>query len=365
MSEISNLEEFLLRNRISQDTWERSGLSWEVLMAIAKDHDAGRDKLADTAEFFAKTLQRFSGVHSVRSRVKDTEHLLEKLIRKAAEGSEKYAGISESNYFEVVADLVGVRALHLFKDDCFGIDSAIRGAWNLHETPVAYVRDGDPQDLSERFRGLGLEIKPHRAGYRSVHYVCSTQPLQRKVLVEVQVRTIFEEGWSEIDHRVRYPNYSDNQLVGYFLTIFNRLAGSADEMGTFVQGLTTVLTAQESKIDDARREKDQALAKMEETLETLSTLRKQDEVGRQQIDSLKEELLKLRRLNAPATGLLGVAASESLRAFDESSWRKLTESPVVSGLLGSTAAELTIGEALSRFQRETGGLLGLATPKSY
>jgi ppGpp synthetase/RelA/SpoT-type nucleotidyltranferase len=168
-------------------------------------------------------------VHSVRWRVKDTDHLLEKIIRKCAEGHKKYKNVDSKNYFEIVSDLVGLRALHLFKDDCFSIDSDLRRTWTPSEPPIAYVREGDPPDLTKKFGEHGFEVKEHPAGYRSVHYIFLTQPFQRKVFAEIQVRTIFEEGWSEIDHRVRYPNFSNDQLVSYFLTIFNRLAGSADE----------------------------------------------------------------------------------------------------------------------------------------
>lgn len=353
------LESFLERNCISQADWENSRLSWEIMTEIARDHEGNRTNLVNTAELFARTLQRSSKVHSVRYRVKDGEHLLAKLVRKASAGKEKYQNINKNNYFEIVSDLVGVRALHLFKDDCFDIDSAIRSTWKLNEDPVAYVREGDPQDLSNRFREIGLDVKSHSAGYRSVHYVCSSQPLQRKVLVEVQVRTIFEEGWSEIDHRVRYPNYSNDQLVAYFLTIFNRLAGSADEMGTFVQGLTSVLATQYSQIDIARRDKDDALAKMTSTLESLSELRKQDQAGKQEIDSLKAELSKLRRLNAASPGLIS-SYLDAVRASqtDDQGLQKLLGSPSARDILNSLYPSMAV-EALKIANRETtvGGLL--------
>ena len=126
---------------------------------------------------------------------------------QASGKNEKYLEIAPENYFEIVTDLVGVRALHLFKDECFAIGDAISKTWTVSETPVAYVRQGDPQALTEKFRSNGWTVKEHPAGYRSVHYVVSTKPLQRTIFAEMQVRTIFEEGWSEIDHRVRYLSH--------------------------------------------------------------------------------------------------------------------------------------------------------------
>ena len=265
---------------------------------------------------------------------------MEKIVRKRADGQEKYKSIDQSNYFEVVTDLVGLRALHLFKDDCFSIDKHLRSVWSPAETPIAYVRDGDPQDLVDRFIQLGLEVKPHPAGYRSVHNVCSTQPMYRKVFSEVQVRTIFEEGWSEIDHRVRYPNFSDDKLVSYFLTIFNRLAGSADEMGTFVQGLTRALGDFDSELTHAHKEKEEALTTMDKLLSELDTLKKQDADAKTMVSSLQKEVERLRRLSTVGD----VLSSASRNAFSSLVGLDSSLSSYGAGVLGRVGNPL--GETL-------------------
>lgn len=293
-----NKDDFLARNGIAEDIWQRANIDWSVLETIASDHQTQSERLRDTAELFARVVQRFVAVHSVRWRVKDADHLLEKIIRKRAENSGKYKDIDERNYFEIVSDLVGIRALHLFKDECFSIDSDLRSTWIPVETPTAYVREGDPQDLTVKFREQSFDVKSHPAGYRSVHYVCATQPLQRRVLVEIQVRTIFEEGWSEIDHRIRYPNFSNDQLVAYFLTIFNRLAGSADEMGTFVKGLTSALRESSIQLAEANRQKEDALTAMDEKIADLEKVKQQDAEARSKLNSLQEEFKKLRRISS-------------------------------------------------------------------
>ena len=314
MTQPFSLDAFLVRNRIDSAVWARSSIDWALLQAIASDHESQLDRLRDSAELFARVIQRFPAVHSVRWRVKDTEHLLEKIVRKRSEGQEKYLNIDAGNYFEIVTDLVGLRALHLFKDDCFTIYEDLSATWTASEAPTAYIREGDPQDLTNRFRDRGLEVKEHPAGYRSVHYVCSTQPLQRKVFAEIQVRTIFEEGWSEIDHRVRYPNYSNDQLVAYFLTIFNRLAGSADEMGTFVQGLTGALRAFDLKLTTANQQKEEALSAMEKMLADLEAMKKQDADTNKKLATLQQEVVKLKRLTS-LNDIFGDTPRNALASF--------------------------------------------------
>ncbi|WP_269501129.1 RelA/SpoT domain-containing protein [Burkholderia sp. IMCC1007] len=227
---------FREQNKITEAEWEIANIDWNTLSAIGNHHESQKNSLSRIAEAMARDLQSIDRVHSVRFRVKDTDHLLVKIIRKRVEGSDKYADINLENYQEKITDLVGVRALHLFKEDVFRIDVRIREAWHLAEAPpVAYVRGGDQ---GEKLEDAGFDVKVHKAGYRSVHYIVSTSPGRQIVFAEIQVRTIFEEGWAEIDHTVKYPNFSDDETVAEFLGIFNRLAGAADEMGGFVRRMT-------------------------------------------------------------------------------------------------------------------------------
>lgn len=288
-----DIETFLQRNRISQETWAASALTYESLAEIYNDYTRFQKELNDCVEIYAKQFQRIQAVHSVRWRVKDPEHLLEKIIRKRAEGSDKYKTIDSENYFSIVTDLVGVRAIHLFKDGFSEIDQAIRSNWLLAKTekPTINLRAGDSRANidSDLF-----DVKEHPAGYRSVHYIAISQPAKRVISVEIQVRTLFEEGWSEIDHIVRYPNFSDNELIGYFLTIFNRLAGSADEMGSFVRNLASQLELNDAAINAALSERDKAILDVEQTILELSELRQESEGSRELIAKLKADISKLK-----------------------------------------------------------------------
>ena len=47
------------------------------------------------------------------------------------------------------------------------------------------------------------------------------------------MRTLFEEGWGEIDHHIVYPYYQDDILFQQYTSLLNRLTGLADEMSSF------------------------------------------------------------------------------------------------------------------------------------
>lgn len=303
MKSWESIDGFLDSARISAEDWAAADIDLLALQAIAKDHEGQVERLRDSAELFAKVIQRIPSVHSVRWRIKDPLHLLEKIVRKRAEKSEKYANVSVDNYSSVVTDLVGVRALHLFKDDCFHIDESLRATWKPVETAIAYVRAGDEESLNQRYTDRGFDVRPHPKGYRSIHYVFSNQPHQRKVFAEVQVRSIFEEGWSEIDHRIRYPNFSEQPLVEYFLTIFNRLAGNADEMGSFVRTLAADLARAEGLVKLANKERDEALSKMELTLSELVEVKEQGAASKDKVKKLQGDLAKLRSATLNTLGV--------------------------------------------------------------
>jgi hypothetical protein len=74
--------------------------------------------------------------------------------------------------------------------------------------------------------------------------------------VEIQVRTIFEEAWAEIDHQFRYPNDPNDPYLEASLIILNGMAGTADMLGTLIGGLDQ----ERQKREKAARSTKQSLA---------------------------------------------------------------------------------------------------------
>lgn len=55
---------------------------------------------------------------SIRGRVKDSEHLIEKIIRKRGkEHSHKYVDISKDKYMQIIRDTIGIRLLIFKKEE--------------------------------------------------------------------------------------------------------------------------------------------------------------------------------------------------------------------------------------------------------
>lgn len=292
---MTDVTTFLEQHCLSQEDWNAANVSWEVLEEIACDFNRRKSEFEQSALGIAAVLQKNKSVHSVRWRIKDCGHLLAKIVRKLSEGNQKYVNINASNYDEIITDLVGVRVLHLFKEEWKEIQDYIDESWSLVEGPTVYYREGDKL---EQFSDCDKE--KHKDGYRSIHSIITTRLQKKEVKAEVQVRTVFEEAWSEIDHQVRYPNYSDNETLTYFLNIFNGLAGYADEMGTFVKRLAHEIATNESltKVhEQLRAELDNAEIEKKKQMEELESLATTNKELKSTLSKLKDTESKIKKIN--------------------------------------------------------------------
>jgi len=279
---------FLRKYRISDKEFQESGCDWKELLRIRDDFESLAPDLRLAANYIAERLREIPHVHSVKMRIKNSEHLLAKVFRKADNWRDDPVNVD--NYRQRITDLIGLRAIHLFKEDWFSIDDRICAIWELVEEPCANVRSGDPDIRIEEFRRKGCRIHEHPFGYRSVHYLVKSKPEKQTLTAEIQVRTIFEEGWSEIDHRLRYPNNQDDVLVGQLLAILNRLAGSADEMGSFVCLLRNEMHEVKEVARVRIQEKNNTITELTKKIQQLEIAQAEKDSLTKRISALSEEL---------------------------------------------------------------------------
>lgn len=147
-------------------------------------------------------------IHTVRSRIKDPGHLKNKLVKKIRKCEEKCVqfGITPENLFTEITDLAGIRILHLHTKQVQKIDEHLKSiiaeqGLGLLEGPFARTWDDEYKKVFESF---GFETQSSDRMYTSVHYVL-TDKTQASFTCEIQVRTLMEEVWGEVDHTVNYP----------------------------------------------------------------------------------------------------------------------------------------------------------------
>ncbi len=221
-------EWFCKEFNISDERFRNARLTWEELEEIADDFNLKRNEHQNTVKQYAEIIRKCSYVHSLSYRVKMTTHLIEKIIRKNAGYLKEGDSISKGNYEEKLTDLIGIRILLLFKSDWIHVHNYLMNLYedDLIEPPFAHIRKGDDDSI---YKGK-IQIKDNKP-YRSIHYVIRAD---NRLGLEIQVRTLYEEAWSEIDHKLRYPYNLQNEMLKNYIDIMNRLTGVGDEMGTFI-----------------------------------------------------------------------------------------------------------------------------------
>jgi len=167
-------------------------------------------------------------VHSVKSRIKDSDHLKEKIVRKQSAGEP----ITVENLFTRITDLAGVRVLHLYQEQAQAIHAAIidkvenQRDWVFDEPPKAFTWDPEAQGF---FANMGLEVHVKDSFYTSVHYLVRPRP-DSPHCCEIQVRTLFEEIWGEVDQTLNYPTPTDNIACREQLRVLTKVVGAGSRL---------------------------------------------------------------------------------------------------------------------------------------
>lgn len=175
--------------------------------------------------------ETFPIVHSIRKRIKSEGHLRDKLERKTAKGEL----VTAENCFDQITDFAGVRVLHLKQDDFKMIKDVIdekvtKHDWHLFESPIAYTWD---PEYEQYFLRLGCRCERKDSSYTSVHFVVKPRP-DSPLSCEIQVRTLFEEIWGEIDHQLNYPHPTSIQSCDEQLRVLAKVVGAGSRLVTSI-----------------------------------------------------------------------------------------------------------------------------------
>jgi putative GTP pyrophosphokinase len=170
-------------------------------MMDVEDERSGRllrefESLRPTYEEFSRSVSLLLGkllrkplqIHSINCRVKDLGSLSGKLRRP----DKKYDQLDQ------ITDLAGVRITTYFAEDVELVARVIESEFQI-----------DTQNSVDKREVLD----PDRFGYQSLHYVCSLNGDRVNlgeykdftgIKVEIQVRSILQHAWAEIEHDLGY-----------------------------------------------------------------------------------------------------------------------------------------------------------------
>ncbi|MEL6954394.1 MAG: hypothetical protein AAFN09_06585 [Pseudomonadota bacterium] len=192
-----------------------------------------RDKLLALTSIGPKSL--YEQVYAVKIRVKTLESLAEKVVAKKREKGQHYRAAD-------VTDIVGMRLLCLYAEDLPRVTKALVSFVRFCQSPEIRLIAGDALDdaideliiykssntsriyeaVHRECKNLPLSQKNTKGeekvkfveaesdgkSYSSIHFVVNclshASGAPNKIPLEVQIRTVFEDTWGEIEHSLQY-----------------------------------------------------------------------------------------------------------------------------------------------------------------
>ena len=163
-------------------------------------------------------------IHFIKYRIKDERSLRAKLERVVTSAGDQ-------DLISRVTDFAGVRIIHLHMDQFPTIHPLVSDILKeekceLLETPKAYCWDMEYEDL---FRRIGVEAVQRKSMYMTVHYDIRANQ-REKITCELQVRSLMEELWGEVSHKVNYPKESSSVSCQDQLKVLARLTSGCGRL---------------------------------------------------------------------------------------------------------------------------------------
>lgn len=250
--EIKKNKDLFLERYYLKDEFEKSGYSWDELMEIAQQFEEDRkSKYPKIIQKYIAEISTFDAIHSYRSRIKETDSFIKKIITKA---SEKGKRVAPDNYLINITDLLGIRVLYVFKEDYYIVHKQLMERYHHQFVENVHIKLQTGDDLTLYEKILDCDPIPEfNSTYRSIHYtLCAEEDNMKGVRLEIQTRTIFEEGWSEINHKLVYKNQN---VDDYFVLlqsskILSTLVGNCDVLAMLMKNIYDEYIKRTKKISE-------------------------------------------------------------------------------------------------------------------
>jgi len=218
------------------------------------------------------------GLYTMKCRVKSSKRIMEKFDKLTKSGIE----VTKQNFFKLMPDLVGGRLVTVDPNKLFKLASCVKAyanepnlnepGDNLKKKHLRVRHSKFSMYELDSFLTDGYTTEVEDSGYCSVHFVYKAGkdyfnrcdlgklPAVRKLdtdgkipitewHIEIQVRTIMDEAWGEVDHFVRYEHHvlrDDPSMTSHFAALAGSLQ-AANHHVNLIQQLATTLNKQKTE----------------------------------------------------------------------------------------------------------------------
>lgn len=281
-------EEFINRYKLKEEFGSAERIDsnlWKTLQSIGEVYtERSNNNKAIADSFLLDIIQNDDLkkiIHSARCRIKDVESLKVKIVKKLARLSiykcndyekEKYRYINENNYYKIVTDLIGIRIIIRYREEWGKVDKWIMDYFGQSNEPyiknyiddykadtnkpfiiekpkIFYRSDQDMTFYQNAIKGDYCLVKS-KEGYNSVHYIINKDGKY----IEIQVRTIYDEAWSECTHDIVYKSalkgVEKNKELGYISKCLAQQTIAAENMVNYMYEMVNGSNIIYSSVDE-------------------------------------------------------------------------------------------------------------------
>lgn len=208
---------------------------WEIkryLSVIEKDLSAILRKLDD---YCFKARSADVRIYLTKGRVKSLDSLYLKTKRKGVSHTE----ISDMGGFRVLClfekDIPDVHAflLRLFKNKNYFLKECLVYNWDTESEFYGLLE----KKLNEIDGIIQLRPKKKKSGYKSIHYAVEKQYNKNLFKIEVQLRTIVQDAWGELEHEISYKKSSVRPYVRQSVKILSKDLQNIDDLFSHLRNL--------------------------------------------------------------------------------------------------------------------------------
>lgn len=178
--------------------------------AFREFYDDNRDNLYDALGSFRtlissllKTIPSVA-VSTIGGRVKDREECISKFTRKYR--TELEANKTPYTIRNKITDIIGLRIVCLYEDDVEKIKDLISSEFDVIEV-TDKIAQIEGTESSFGYKGLHLDLRLNAARGNMAEYKIFTEHA-----FELQIRTVVQDSWSVIDHKIKYKKSIPNEL---------------------------------------------------------------------------------------------------------------------------------------------------------
>jgi len=175
-----------------------------------KFYDKNRSHIEETKNVYVDAINALlkrsdvGEVTKVEGRVKDKEECIKKFHRKYQNKLE-----TDEHPYEIkdfISDLIGIRIICLYEDQIAVVAEVLKAHFKIIDVTDKIAAIESTEDLFG-YKGLHMDLERH--GEMDLVPAC-----QKSVTLpfEVQIRSLIQDAWSVLDHKIKYKKSIPNDL---------------------------------------------------------------------------------------------------------------------------------------------------------